>query len=94
MFDEDLSIFFDDFAVDFTWQGQTAKGILDQSTFVVQGQVLSVNDKDLTLYKPHDVFPLMAPHELVYIGGVTYKIKRVSVADDGAVDAIALMKAQ
>lgn len=93
MFDEDLSTFFDDFAIDFTWQGQTAKGILDQSTFVVQGQVLSVNDKLLTLHKPHNVFPEMAPHDLVLIGSTIYKIRRIEAADDGAVDAVMIMKA-
>lgn len=90
MFDEDLSAFFDDFAIDFEWQGQTAKGLLDQATFVIQGQVLSVNNKDLTLHKPHNVFPEMEPQDIVKIDGVSYKVRRIVAADDGAVDAVSL----
>lgn len=88
MFEEDLSAFFDDFAVEFSWQGQTAKGILDQATSVVQGQVLSVNSKQLTLHKPHNVLPGIAVRDTLTINGRHYVVRRIEQADDGAVDAV------
>lgn len=90
MFDEDLSIFFDDFAIDFIWQGQTARGILDLATSVLPGQVLSVNEKTITLHKPHNVFPAMAPADRISINGKTYKILRIEAADDGVIDHVML----
>lgn len=90
MFDEDLSVFFDDFAVTFTWKGESAKGLLDQATFVIDGQVLGVNSNALTLHKPHNVFPALAASDTVTIEGTDYRVRRVERTGDGAIDAVLL----
>ena len=76
MFDEDLYIFFDDFATEFVWQGQTGRGIFNAATYIVSANVLSVNDMSTTLTIPYGYMPGIKELDMLTIGDTALKMAR------------------
>jgi hypothetical protein len=89
-FTEVIDLFFADFGDTATWNGNTAKVILDVSTEdILGGRVLS-NEYSMTL--PSIGFPGINRGAQVVLGASTYVVREVRFIDDGVVKELLVGK--
>lgn len=80
-FTEDLSIFFDDFAVPVTFGRVTGTGILDMPTEIVADGVVLTTDYKLTCLS--SVFGAAKYGDSITVDGTTYTVREPLLIDDG-----------
>lgn len=80
-FSEDLSIFFNDFAVPVTFGAVTGTGILDMPTEVVADGVVLTTDYKLTCLS--SVFGAAKYGDSITVDGTAYTVREALLIDDG-----------
>lgn len=89
-FTEVIDLFFADFGDTATWNGHSAKVILDVSTEdILGGRVLS-NEYSMTL--PSVGFPGITRGAQVVLGASTYVVREIRYIDDGIVKELLVGK--
>jgi hypothetical protein len=88
--DEDLTIFFDDFAVRCTSGATTANGILDMPTQVLAGDMVLSTDYTLTA-RAADFGGLLRGASIT-VDGTAYTVRETRLIDDGKLVEIGLQR--
>jgi hypothetical protein len=90
MFTEDVSLFFNDFAVTATSGGYTANVLFDSPENLVMNETTITADYQIT-YKTGDL-PNLVWNSDVTVNGVAYKVNYVRMTEDGKITVATLQK--
>ncbi|OXE37441.1 MAG: hypothetical protein CGW95_01435 [Phenylobacterium zucineum] len=87
---EDLSVFFNEFAVTVTKGAVTDKGILDMPTTIMGGEMVLSNEYTVMLRT--SVFGVPLYGDAITVDGTAYTVREARMIDDGKLVEVSLAK--